>query len=293
HPSSSARSLAGNRSYLMGLLYDNPSASYITKIQNGVLRTCRAQHYDLLIHPCDYKNPELEKEIREHVRNSRLDGIILTPPLTDSPSLLAFLNQQNTQYVLISPSSNSKFTWAVGTNDKAICRDMVRYLCGLGHERIGFILGHPDHSALANRFAGYQQGMQECGLPLRKRLCVQGFNTFESGADCARKLLSREQPPTAIFACNDDMAAGAIKAAYELGISVPEQLSVAGFDDIPLARQIWPSLTTVRQPMQGMGELAANLLIRRLRGQSPEEVDRVIPSELIVRDSTGPAPGRD
>ena len=292
-PSTSARSLAGNRSFLLGLLYDNPSASYVTKIQNGVLRTCRAQHYDLLIHPCDYKNPGLENEIEDHLRNARLDGLILTPPLTDRQDLLDFLDERETPYVLVSPSSNSKFRWAVGTNDRTVCSQMMQYLCGLGHERIAFILGHPDHSALANRFNGYQDGLKDCGLPMRKSLCVQGFNSFESGVDCARKLLSRKNPPTAIFACNDDMAAGAIKAAHELGLSVPGKLSVAGFDDIPLASQIWPSLTTVRQPMQRLGELAAALLIRRFRGQSPEEVSRVIDSELVERDSTGPAPGKE
>lgn len=289
-PSVSARSLAGKRSFLLGLLYDNPSASYVTKIQNGVLRSCRAHHYDLLIHPCDYKNPHLEEEVEDHMRNTRLDGLILTPPLTDQQALLEFLDGRKTPYVLISPSSNSKFRWAVGTNDRAICSKMVQYLCGLGHERIAFLIGHPDHSALANRYAGYRDGLQACGLPLRKSLCLQGFNSFESGDECARRLLARKHRPTAIFACNDDMAAGALKAAHELGIRVPQELSVAGFDDIPLARQIWPSLTTVRQPMQSMGELAAELLIRRFRGQSPEEISRVIDSELVVRDSTGPAP---
>jgi len=289
-PSMSARSLAGHRSFLLALLYDNPSASYVTNIQNGVLKTCRAQNYEVLIHPCEYKDPGLDKNITDLVRNSRVDGLILTPPLTDSEPLIALLKKLEIPYVLISPSSNSVFTWAVGTNDRQVCSDMVQHLCGLGHRRIAFILGHPDHSALANRYAGYQDGLQVCGLKLSKQLCVQGFNSFESGEQCARKLLKLKQPPTAIFACNDDMAAGAMKAAHELGVKVPAQLSVAGFDDIPLASQIWPSLTTVRQPIQKMGEIATELLLRRFRKQSPDDFDRVTKSQLVVRDSTGPAP---
>lgn len=289
-PSMSARSLAGSRSFLLALLYDNPSASYVMNIQNGVLRTSRAQNYELLIHPCQYKDPGLKDNITELVRNSRIDGLILTPPLTDSKPLLKLLDRLETPYVLISPSSNSVFKWAVGTNDRAVCGEMVQHLHGLGHRRIAFILGHPDHSALANRFAGYRDGLEASGLKFSKKLCVQGYNSFESGEECARKLLKLKQPPSAIFACNDDMAAGAMKAAHELGIDVPAELSVAGFDDIPLAGQLWPSLTTVRQPIQKMGEMATELLMRRFRKQSAEDFERVTKSQLVVRDSTGPAP---
>lgn len=289
-PSISARSLAGNRSYLLALLYDNPSASYVTNIQSGVLQTCRAHNYEVLIHPCKYQDPALEKNITDLVQNSRVDGLILTPPLTDSRPLLALLKRLETPYVLISPSSNSRFTWAVGTNDEAICSEMVQHLCGLGHRRIAFILGHPDHSALANRYAGYQQGLKACGLRESKQLCVQGFNSFESGEQCARQLLKLKRPPTAIFACNDDMAAGAMKVAHESGLDVPGQLSVAGFDDIPLASQVWPSLTTVKQPIQKMGELATELLLLRFRQHSPKDFERITKSQLVIRNSTGPAP---
>ena len=291
-PSASARSLAGNRSYLLGLLYDNPSASYVMKIQNGVLRTCRARNYDLLIHPCRYDDPGLDDDIREFIKNTRIDGLILTPPLTDSKRLLNSLDESGTPYALISPQSNSAFPWSVGTNDARVCSRMVQYLAGLGHERIAFILGHPDHHALKNRYAGYQQGMKESGLKILKRLCVQGYNSFESGEESARKLLSSANPPTAIFACNDDMAAGAMKAAHEMGLKIPGDVSVAGFDDIPLAGQLWPALTTVKQHMQAMGETAADILIRKFRGQGFDEVNRVIDSELVVRDSTGPVSAR-
>lgn len=287
-PSASARSLAGSRSFLLALLYDNPSASYVTKVQNGVLATCRRQQYDLLIHPCDYRGPDLGKEITELVRNTRLDGMILTPPLTDADSVRRTLKKLGTAHVFLSPGSKIKSKWTVGTNDREVSAAMVKHLVGLGHTRIAFILGHPDHRAIANRFEGFKLGMAEAGLRVLKSLCVQGYNSFESGVECANRLLDMKASPTAIFASNDDQAAGALKAAHERGVAIPGELSVAGFDDIPLASQVWPSLTTIRQPMQEMAELAASLLIKRLRGQEPNRPDRILDSELVVRDSTGP-----
>jgi LacI family transcriptional regulator len=289
-PSASARSLAGNRSFLLGLLYDNPSASYVMNVQNGVLKSCLNQRYDLLIHPCSFENPGLKEEITELIRHSRVDGLILTPPLTDSDALLELLEGLNVPRVLISPVSNRKFRWGVGTNDRVACCEMVRYLAGLGHTRIAFIKGHPDHRAIGNRYEGYLEGLRENGLKQIKSLVVQGYNSFESGEACARKLLSGVSRPTAIFASNDDMAAGALKAAHELGLSIPGDVSVAGFDDIPLASQVWPPLTTIRQPIQQMGEAAASMLIDRARGKESTGSGLVIESELVLRKSTGPAP---
>jgi len=289
-PNSSARRLAGNCSYILGLLYDNPSASYITSIQEGVLEACEVEHYDILIHPCAHDSPTFQEDISELVAGVRVDGLILTPPISDLAELRKMLREMQIPNVVISLQVEGDSNWTVGTNDRDICAEMVRYLAGLGHQHIAFVSGHPDHKVIAQRFEGYRDAMLECGLKVSKANCLQGYNTFESGVECGQRLLSRKRPPTAIFCANDDMAAGVLKVAHEMKIAVPGELSVAGFDDIPLASQYWPSLTTIRQPTHEMARQATELLIKRLRGTLPQDTKRVLVSELVIRDSTGPAP---
>lgn len=289
-PSSSARELAGRRSFLVGLLYDNPSASYITNIQNGVLEVCREQGYNLLIHPCSYRQAGVDREIVDFVAHSRVDGLILTPPITDLASTRRQLKARAIPNVIISPASMRANPWSVGTNDSEVCAAMVHHLADLGHRDIAFIKGHPDHLAIANRHKGYLQGMAERGLKPRAAMQVQGFNSFESGVACAQKLLSLKRKPTAVFASNDDMAAGVLRTAHIMGYAIPGDLSVAGFDDIPLASQLWPSLTTIRQPIEEMAIAATKLLILQLRDRPVDDIERRIDSQLVIRDSTGPAP---
>ncbi|MEO0998119.1 MAG: LacI family DNA-binding transcriptional regulator [Pseudomonadota bacterium] len=288
-PNSPARMLAGNRTYLLGLIY-NASSSYITSIQNGVLDACRGEHYDLLIHPCSYTDPDLLEQIREFVDGPRVDGLVLVPPVSDVEAVRELLNELGVLYVAISRDSVTEPDWTVCTNDREICAEMVRQLSRLGHERIAFIKGHPDHKAMANRYLGFLDGMAACDLGVDDTLVLQGENTFESGIDCAQRLLRLKPRPTAIFCANDHMATGVLKVAHERRLAVPGALSVAGFDDIPVAAQIWPQLTTIRQPLEEMAMLAASRLIRLLRGEGPAELSHTVPAKLVIRQSTGPAP---
>ncbi len=292
-PDPSARSLASRRSNLVGLLYDNPSASYLVSIQEGALRASRAAGYDLVIHPCDYQDENLGPELERMIRQSNIDGLVLTPPLSDMPGIVGLLDKLKTPFVRVAPADENDRDRAVYTNDREVCAEMTCYLHSLGHDKIGFLIGHPDHGAVLKRYDGYVQGMRECGLQLRKEFVVQGFNSFESGIECARKLLTADDRPTAIFASNDDMAAGVIHVAHELELDIPRDLSVAGFDDVPLASQLWPSLTTIRQPMKAMAATATELLLINMgRSRGTAKPELTIPAELIVRRSSGPAPGR-
>jgi LacI family transcriptional regulator len=289
-PNVSARSLASTRSYLIGLLYDNHSASYLIEIQNGALRTSRAQGYDLVIHPCHYEDPQLVDSISSIIRSRAVDGLILTPPLSDMQPLLQSLDKADVAFALIAPANAADDDRSIYTNDQEACAEMTRYLASLGHRRIGFVIGHPDHGAVGNRYLGYRDGLKSSGMKFDRSLVQQGYNSFESGEKCGRRLLNREDRPTAIFAANDDMAAGVMKAAHEMGLSIPGDLSVAGFDDVPLARYIWPSLTTIRQPMDEMAVQATALLMNQIRGNTDDEIEHTIPSTLVIRESTGPAP---
>ena len=291
--SPAARNLAAQRSFLVGLLYDDQSASvsYIMGIQSGMLAAVERANYQMLIHRCSFDQRGLVDGVLDLVRRSRLEGLVLTPPLSDVPALVRALDQERIACVRIAPGRASPRGEAVYSNDRSVCARMTEYLASLGHRRIGFIVGHRRHAAVATRYSGYRDGLAHCGIRLDETLVAHGHNSFESGIDCARGLLAQRPRPTAIFASNDDMAAGVLFVAHELGLAVPRDLSIAGFDDIPLARQTWPALTTIRQPIAELAERATQMLLGRLderpeSGPGSETIDSVI----VLRDSTGPAP---
>jgi LacI family transcriptional regulator len=294
HPNPSARSLGGSRSYLIGLLYDVSCEYYATSVLAGVLEACRAAHYQVVMQPCDYRSAQLAEEVSRNIRHSRADGVIVTPPLSDQSRLIDALDEQQIPYVRIAPAEHTDSQRSVYTNDRESCAQMTEQLATLGHQRIGFILGNPDHAAIADRFKGFQDGLRACGLKLDKKLVVQGLNSFGSGVQAARQLLQapEDKRPTAIFASNDEMAAGVLSVAHQMGLAIPEDLSVAGFDDAPLASQVWPALTTIRQPIPAMSAAAAQLLLRQLRADALDETPHVLASSITIRQSTGPAPNR-
>jgi len=289
-PNTSARSLAGNRSFLIGLLYVNPAASYIINILTGAVDACRAGGFELLLHPCSYTDADLPRQISELASNTRLDGLILTPPLSDMDELIEELDASGIPLARIAPGAHDDAGRSVCTNDEEVCAELTRYVISLGHRDIGFIVGHPDQLAVQQRYSGFRRALLEAGLRLKTSLVCRGDNSFESGVDCARRLLKRKRRPTAIIASTDDMAAGLVSVAHELGIRIPDDLSVTGFDDVPLAHKIWPALTTIRQPMLAMGEWATNLLLAQLRDDDGREQGANLPSEIIIRESTGPVP---
>jgi LacI family transcriptional regulator len=160
----------------------------------------------------------------------------------------------------------------------------------MGHRRIGFISGNPDHKAVSNRLPGYFDGLRQSGIKHTARLVVAGDNSVKSGEDAAETLLALDRPPTAIFAANDDMAAGVGRVALRKGLRIPQDLSVAGFDDSALASQVFPALTTIRQPLARMAEQAVQALIGAGDERGPGTGTVIVPSSLVIRGSTGPAP---
>ena len=294
HPNPSARGLGGNRSYLLGLLYDVSCGYYATSVLAGVIEACRAAKYQVVMQPCDYNAATLAEDVTRNARQSRADGVILTPPLSDLSAVTSVLEGQNIPFVRIAPGKHTDTYRSVCTNDRESCASMTEQLATLGHQRIGFIIGNPDHAAVMDRYRGYLDGLRRCGLRLDKTLVVQGYNSQPSGVQCARKLLNvaPTKRPTAIFASNDEMAAGVLAVAHSMGLGVPEDLSVVGFDDAPLASQVWPALTTIRQPIPDMAGQAVQLLLRNLSGEPADHSKHVLPSSLTFRQSTGPAPNR-
>jgi LacI family transcriptional regulator len=287
-PSAVARGLATNQSFLIGLVYDNPNKSYVSDIQEGALRICNDRRYHLLIHPVDHESEGLLTNIEDLLNDSRLDGLVLTPPFSDMLPLLDRLEERKIHYVRIGPTLMKSRSPCVTSNDADASYQLTRYLISLGHTRIAMIKGHPDHNVSQQRLEGYQRALAESGLPVDSNYIQQGYFDFTSGEDCGRRLLNLPLPPTAIFASNDYMAAGVVKVASQKNISIPHELSIVGFDNAPITRHIWPSLTTIKQPIRAMAEQAVTLLIDSIRKRPVEQWQVQLDGELIVRESSSP-----
>ncbi|KQV53518.1 hypothetical protein ASC95_12375 [Pelomonas sp. Root1217] len=291
-PKQSARSLAGGRSFLIGLLYYDPSAIFVGSVQQGATVRCRELGYHLVVESLHNDAPDLRQQIDRMVMALRPDGMILTPPLCDNPEVLAALRENGTPCVLMSPERDLRGVPSVRMDDVHAAEEITNLLLSLGHQRIAFIKGPPDQSASAARYQGFVNALRAHGLEPDPELIQPGAFTFESGREAAHQLLSRRQRPTAVFASNDDMALGVLAAAQRLGLPVPNDLSVAGFDDSPTAALVWPPLTTVRQPVAEMARTAVEMLVT---GQRPDasagpadeaDLHKVLRHELVVRDST-------
>ena len=295
-PNKAARNLASHHSHLFVLIYDDPSAyevpsaGFIIRMQQGALRACHTADYELLIHPCRYRNQNVAAEIRTLIERERPDGIVLAAPLSNVPRIVEAIEATGTPLIRVSPGNANGNSQYVATNDREFSAEMTRYLASLGHKRIAFIAGNPAHKAVENRLQGYLDGLEQSGLEARDELVAKGDNSIRSGEAAAKHLLESPNPPTAIFAANDDMAAGVMRVADRLGVKVPDQLSVAGCDDIALAQQIYPALTTINQPLSQMAEAAVLRLIKSQRGNSDTDGPTIVPGTLMIRESTAVAP---
>ena len=282
-PNLSARSLAGQRSYVVALVYNNPSRNYLMEIQGGMLDACRANHYNLILGPVG-SGKRTAEDIKGLFENFGPDGVVLIPPLTDDNVVLSYLEAHDVPFACIAPR-NPRERIGVMMEETAAVLELMSGLIEMGHRRIGHIKGPRAHGACQWRFAGYRDALRKAGIAYDADLVAQGEFSFESGMAGANALLDLPNPPTAIFAANDDMAAGVIRAAGERGIPVPRDLSVCGFDDTPIAHQIYPSLTTIRQPTAEMGRLATVELLDRIRSPSGGRMVRV-QHTLLFREST-------
>ena len=286
-PNTAARSLSGKRSYVIGLIYENADEfSYTKNVLNGALNICESLGYTLLLRPLTVPHSNLRDTVRQFVSKTSIDGVLLPAPVGDLVEVTDVLAEFAIPTARITPKVLQTNAISVLCDDTKASFELTAYLISQGHKNIGFIKGHPDHSASANRYAGYQQALQENNLSSSKGYVQQGYFDFESGKQAAKKMLQVKQPPSAIVASNDDMAAGVMFAARDMGIEIPAQLSVVGFDDTPVASHLWPPLTTVRQPITSMAETATSLLIAKLQGEAAVKDEDPFHCELVVRAST-------
>ena len=282
-PHPGARGLAGRRTFSIGLLYENSHEfSYIQRLLEGAYAACEANGHALLLRPCpDDLTPSM---VRHFARQTRVDGLLLTPPIADRDDITTVLVDNDTAFVLISPRRSNPAWTSVSPDDVEAARALTAHVLALGHRRIGFIKGDPKHGASEKRLTGHLECLRSHGLAVDPALAVDGRFDFDSGKRGLAALLQLAEPPTAVIACNDDTAAGVVVAAHQRGIDVPGTLSVAGFDDSPTATHTWPALTTVRQPIAAIAFRATELLIAGIAGEGA--LQETFDCDLIVRAST-------
>lgn len=291
HPNLAAQSLIARRSYLIGLTYERPSPSYVVELQNGALGRLEDGRYRLAVLPFNHVASRPE-ELGRLLLRAGLDGVLLAPPACDQPVLLDMLERQRLPYARITPHSELDRGIVVTMNEAAAGHAVAAHLLALGHRRIGIILGDPSHAASMGRMEGYRRAFGDAGVAIDEGLIATGDFTYDVGYRVARTILAHSPRPTAILAQNDDMAVAAIAAARDLGLGVPGDLSVAGFDNSEVSRTAWPQLTTVNQPVRQMAWDAADRLIAELDGKGDlsrsQRHDHA--HELLIRASTAAPP---
>lgn len=284
-PNPQARALALRRNFLIGLIHDNPNAQMVLGVQEGILEAIRDTEYALVVRPVDRRSPSMVDDVRNFLEQQRLSGVLLLPPISENAELAAMCRSIGCAYVRMGSAPLDDPAHLVASNDRDAVSEAIRHIIALGHRRIGFIAGPPGFRSAGERMAGFEAALEEAGIQIPRSMMADGNYTFDSGRAAAERLLDLSPRPTAIFASNDEMAAGVLHAARQRELRVPEQLSIVGFDDTAIAAHIWPPLTTVRWPIVSMARAAAIKLIDQ--EQAANEPSLFL-SSLIRRASVAP-----
>ncbi|HVY34023.1 MAG TPA: LacI family DNA-binding transcriptional regulator [Caulobacteraceae bacterium] len=288
-PDPQAQGLAFRRSFVIGFIYNNPNPQYIVNAQQGILDAARRRGFELMVRPCDLSSPTFLQDVRAFVERQKLFGVILFPRVSENEKLVALLNELGCPYVRVASVELDEPQRMIVSHDSEGAYEAARHIASLGHRRVALITGPKNFRSAHERRRGFEEGLASQGLTLDPRYVAEGEYTFESGVARAGELLRLDPRPTAICTLNDEMAAGVYRAAHELGLSIPADLSVVGFDDAPIATRLWPPLTTVLLPIREMGRLAAETLMAagdEAAAEGPAAAGTRITPTLIVRESS-------
>lgn len=285
-PDPMARGLAFRRSFLIGMVYDNPTAQYVVDMQYGALDALRGSSFELVVHPCDSRSADYIEGVRRFAQQHKLHGVILVPRASEDQALVEMLRDIGCRYVRIAAVPMDESSQMVITHDRDGAAEAADYLLSLGHRDVALITGPVAYRSTLERSAGFLDALRKRGITLPDDRIVEAGYTFESGLAAAEKLLLGDRRPTAIFTGNDEMAAGVYKVALRAGIDIPRELSVIGYDDSSLASRLSPSLTSVRRNTRDTGRTAAAMLLQP-EGQGPLASASVRP-HVVVRDSCQP-----
>lgn len=292
-PNVAARSLVTSGELRMGIIYSNPSAAFMSDFLGGVFEEASAQGVQLRLLKGKDGRPPSAEAIGELIATG-IRGVILAPPLGESAAVCGILRAAGVPMAVVGGISRDAIS--VRIDDRSAAYDMTRHLLALGHRRLGFIIGNPDQSASAERLSGFHDAVREHGDV--ETTVVQGDFSYASGLIAGEQMLGASEPPTAVFASNDDMAAAVVSVAHRRHLDVPQDLTVVGFDDTTAAVTLWPPLTTIRQPVRELAVEALQLLTQEIQATGSAKRNagrgRVFPHALIERQSTaGPPPSSD
>lgn len=289
-PSLRARALASNQSFMIGLVHDDPNAVVIDHVQRGLFSICAKRRYELVVHPCQFGSASLVENVVDFARGTRIDGLVIVPPVAETAGLAEALRAHGIPAVGIASVPIPHFGLMLVPRERAAVASIANYLVSLGHRRIGLVSGPTRFKSSAERSTGFLEALAKHGIAVQAHHIKQGDYEFASGMSCAAEILSQPDRPTAIFASNDRMAAGVLKVAAQLGIHVPLQLSVVGFDDSIFASMLNPGLTTVNRPMKLLAEQAGRWLTDPKRLASHAEPPTFTDLDIVIRESTAIAP---
>ena len=275
------------RAGLIDLVFNDLDSPWAVEIIRGVEDAAHAAGAGTVVSAI-HRRASSTRQWLENLRARASDGAILVTSDLD-PALHEELQSLHVPAVVVDPAGvPSLDVPTVGATNWAGGLSATEHLTGLGHRRIAFVGGRPGLWCSRARLDGYRAGLEVVGLDVDPALVVDGDFDHESGFRAAQRVLALPDPPTAVFAASDQMALGVYEAARQHGLRVPEDLSVVGFDDLPVSRWSSPPLTTVRQPLAEMGMVAARAVLRLVAGE-PVETPRVeLATTLVVRDSTAP-----
>lgn len=284
-PNPQARALALRRNFLIGLVHDNPNAQMVMNVQQGILEALHGTEFELVVRPVDRGSATMEDDLRHFLERQRLFGVVILPPVSENEAVANACAAIGCRYVRMGSAPLDDDAHMVASNDREAVRAATAFLIEQGHRRIGLIAGPNGFRSARERRLGFEEAIAAAGLALPRSLVADGAYTFESGLAAAGLLLDLLPRPTAIFACNDEMAAGVMHAGRQRGLDVPRDLSIIGFDDTPVAAHLWPPLTTVRWPIVSMARSAALKLTAGLDGEPVVEEPSLFLSTLVRRAS--------
>ena len=300
-PSIAAQRMGGSRSYLLLALNDRDrtiegwrsreGTDWVDQMLLGGMLRCAEGGYRLILELVDTHTDHVEREVMGALQALRPDGVILTPPHSDNPAITGLLEAQKVPFARIGSVAEGAGL-PISMDDRAAAHRATAYLLSLGHRRIGFITGDRHYSLSAARLEGYRAAVREAGSGTGDELVAEGDFGFESGLAAARRLLTGDAPATAILASSDQMALASLRVAEERGLAVPDDLSIVSFDDTPIVRFSRPPLTAIVQPIAATAARAAEWLMEAQGDGGLNAEAEVMPSDLTVRGSTGPAPTR-
>jgi LacI family transcriptional regulator len=286
-----ARNLAGRTTRQIALIHASdldtePNSYYHSGLELGALRACAERGLHLATHTVNQSSPTAERRIVELIDEGRCDGVILTPPFSDRVDLITQIIEKRCPIVCVAASAAVReLVTSVGIDEKAAGLEVTRHLIDQGHRKFGYIKGPSGHQSAEGRFDGFLEALEAAGLGTRNVVMERGNFTFHSGIECAQRIMERADRPTALVCANDDMAAGALLAIHKLGLEIPRDISVVGFDDTPVSQIVWPPLTTVHQPLKLIGQRAVDLIMESLEGDRPP-THEVVEFSLVAREST-------